>query len=445
MRTATRSVLLPILVFVSLIGCTQHSEELLQSGPMLGYSQMREVMIWIQTKSSAAVRIQYWEKGNEETKYFTDEKVTNKNEAFTAKLIADKLEPGKQYNYKVYINNLPIDLGYPLEFQTQTLWQWRTDPPEIKFAIASCFYVNEEVYDRPGEPYGGNFEILDVLYDKHPEFMVWMGDNVYLREADWYSRSGILKRYTHTRSYPALQKLLASTHHYATWDDHDFGINNSDRSMWNKETTLEAFKLFWANPSFGVYGNPGVTTYFQWGDLDFFLMDDRYYRSPEHRTETTDREVLGEAQVEWLIDNLTTSYAPFKFVVIGTPFLNPNAGGENHATYPEERKKILDMIAVENIRGVIFLTGDVHRSELTKLERKNNYPLYEFTISPLTAGPSRVYPNDARVEGTVVTDRSFGLFNVSGPRKDRTLTCQVFDWQGNERWSVSINENELRK
>ena len=277
----------------------------------------------------------------------------------------------------MFINDEKVELPYKLEFRTQELWQWRQDPPAIRFVIGSCLYINETEYDRPGTPYGDNYEVLNHIYEKSPEFMVWMGDNTYLREADWLARSSILARYTHTRSTPFLQPLLGSTHHYATWDDHDYGPNNSDRSWWNKETTLEAFKLFWANPSYGVMGQEGVTTFFQWGDLDFYMMDDRYYRSPEHRT-NTDREILGDKQVEWLIDALTSSWAPFKFVVIGTQFLNPNAGGENHSMYPAERKKILDKIAAENIPGVIFLTGDVHRSEVTKIERQGDISIVRY-------------------------------------------------------------------
>ena len=54
---------------------------------------------------------------------------------------------------------------------------------------------------------------------KNPDFMLWLGDNTYLRESDWNSRTGFIKRYPHTRALSELQPLLASTHHYATWDD----------------------------------------------------------------------------------------------------------------------------------------------------------------------------------------------------------------------------------
>ncbi len=437
-----------IKFFISLIFFTAiifAQSKLVQSGPMVGYSTMREVALWIQTTKEAKVKIEYWDKQNPGKKYYTAVAATEKYDAFTAQLLADELEPGNNYEYAVYINGEKVKFDYPLEFQSQKLWQWREDPPNVKFVIGSCFFVNEEIYDRPGTPYGGRHEIVDEIYEQKPEFMIWMGDNIYLREADWNARSSILKRYTHTRSYDKLQKLLGSTHHYATWDDHDFGPNNSDRSLWNKETTLEAFKLFWANPSYGFEDMPGVTTFFQWADLDFYMLDDRYYRSPEKRRETVERELVGEQQIEWLIDALTSSWAPFRFIVIGTQFLNPNAGGENHATYPEERQKIIDLITKEKIPGVIFLTGDVHRSEVTKLEREGTYPLYEFTISPLTAGvSSKMYPNNARIEGSGLLERSFGLLTVDGPRKDRTLTLQIVDWQGKEHYKISINENELK-
>ena len=165
-----------------------------------------------------------------------------------------------------------------MEFQTQELWKWRTDPPDVKFIVGSCSYINEPKFDRPGEPYGSNFEIFKSINKKNPDFMLWLGDNTYLREPDWNSRTGFIKRYSHTRAFPELQPLLASTHHYATWDDHDYGPNNSDGSFWLKETASEIFKLFWGNPNYDITGKGGITGFFQWSDLDFFLLDNRYHR-----------------------------------------------------------------------------------------------------------------------------------------------------------------------
>ena len=224
-----RFALTAFFIFISL-----HAQDLINSGPMVGYSTMQEVLLWVQTSENAKVHFEYYEIDNPSIRFKTDEKITEKKTGFVAKVIADQVMPGKKYNYEIFINDIKVFRDYEMEFQTQQLWKWRTDPPDFKFVIGSCSYVNEPKFDRPGEPYGSNFEIFNSINKKNPDFMLWLGDNTYLRESDWNSRTGFIKRYSHTRALSELQPLLASTHHYATWDDHDYGPNNSDGSFWLK-------------------------------------------------------------------------------------------------------------------------------------------------------------------------------------------------------------------
>jgi alkaline phosphatase D len=275
---------------------------------------------------------------------------------------------------------------------------------------------------------------------KSPDAMLWLGDNVYLREADWYSRTGILHRYTDQRSLKELQPLLASTHHYAIWDDHDFGPNDSDRSYHFKDVTLETFELFWGNPTTGVPGVKGITSFFQYHDMDFFLLDDRYHRSPNYR-KTGKATIMGEAQLEWLIDALVASRSPFKFVAIGGQVLNTAPVYENYSHHhAEEREYLLKRIEEEGITGVIFLTGDRHHTELSQYTNAAGNVVYDFTVSPLTSGHARnvTEQNDYRVEGTLVTQRNFGLLEFTGPRKARQLKMSIYDVEGKELWSREV-------
>ncbi len=418
----------------------------IKSGPMVGYSTMREVKLWVQTTGEAEIQINYWEKNKPDQIFKTDIYKAVKKNAYIVQPIADKVEPGRVYTYEVLVNNKKIDRNYPLEFQTQVLWQWHTDPPAFKFSTGSGAFINETQYDRLGKPYGGEYEIFENIYEHHPDFMLWLGDNSYLREADFNSRTGILKRFTHDRAIKELQPLLGSVHNYAIWDDHDFGPDNSDRGFWNKETTLEAFKLFWPNPSFGINGKPGTTAKFSWADADFFLLDDRYYRSPDRR-KYGKRQILGDEQIEWLIDNLSYSRAPFKFIAIGGQVLNPTPTEEDYSGYPVEKEKLLKAIQQEGITGVIFLTGDVHRTELTKLERHGTYPLYDFTISPITSGPSgnKYAKNSLRVDGSlIIGKRNYAIFEITGPRKDRQLKCTIYDKNGKNLWEYKLKASELK-
>lgn len=433
------------LVFCLLvISC--HAQDLMKSGPMVGYSTMQEVLLWVQTSENAKVHFEYYEMDNPKIRFKTDQKETVKKSGYVAKLIADEVLPGKKYNYEIFINDLKVERGYKMEFQAQELWKWRTDPPDVNFVIGSCSYVNEPQFDRPGKPYGSNFEIFNSINKKSPDFMLWLGDNTYLRESDWNSRTGFIKRYSHTRALSELQPLLASTHNYATWDDHDYGPNNSDGSFWLKETASEIFKLFWGNPNYDITGKGGVTGFFQWSDLDFFLMDNRYHRTSNNNF-TGDRQILGKDQIDWLINALTFSQATFKFIAIGGQVLSSGAVYENYANYPEERKYLLDKIREAKIEGVIFLDGDRHHTVLSKMqEAKNVYPLYDLTCSSLTAGTNdddESY-NVYSLKETLVSVNNFGVLNVTGPMENRELIIKIFDKDGQELWKKSIKANDLK-
>ena len=433
-------------ILFSLMFISTYAQDLINSGPMVGYSTMQEVLLWVQTEERANVHFEYYEIDNPKVKFSTDKIETEKKNGYVAKLIADQVIPGKKYKYEVYINNYKIKRNYAMEFQTQELWKWRTDPPDVKFIIGSCSYINEPEFDRPGKPYGSNFEIFNSINKKNPDFMLWLGDNTYLREPDWNSRTGFIKRYSHTRAIPELQPLLASTHHYATWDDHDYGPNNSDGSFWLKETASEIFKLFWGNPNYNVTGKGGITGFFQWSDLDFFLLDNRYHRTANNNL-TGNRQMLGKDQIDWLINALSFSQASFKFVAVGGQVISNGAVYENYATYPDERKYLLDKIREAKIEGVIFLDGDRHHTILSKMqETKNVYPLYDLTCSSLTAGVNNDNEpyNSFKLEETFVNVNNFGMLNVTGPTNDRELTIQIFDKDGKELWIKSIKANDLK-
>lgn len=407
----------------------------LQSGPMPAYSAMRESVLWLQTTYPAKVSLCY---GIGETMSDTLTLFTTSAEYNTAKFFIKGLEPGTTYMYNLLIDGVSASLKYNT-FNTQKLWQHREDPPAFSMAVGSCAYTNEPKYDRPGKGYGVGNSIFTQIEAKKPNAMLWLGDNIYLREADYDSEYGINARYTHYRSVKELQGLLQCTHHYAIWDDHDFGPNDADRSYILKEHTLAAFKRFWGNYNYGINGKPGITSTFNFNDAQFFLLDNRYYRTPNKRT-TGERFILGEEQLQWLIDALKSSPASFKFIAIGGQFLNEAAVHENHATFGEERSRILELLEKENIKNVIFLTGDRHRTELHKLELANGNVIYDLTCSPLTstAYEMRNEENPLRVDGTMVTEQNFGLLNFSGSFKERVLHMQIFDTEGKLKWERKI-------
>ena len=436
----------PLLLTLILFGgwSAMAQNKLLQSGPMVGYVDMKEALLWAQTTRATTVEFVYWDKNNPSVKFMTDPVRTEKSTAFTAKCIADRVEPGRQYVYELRINGKPVKLSYPTEFKTQTLWAWRTDPPDFSLATGSCAYVNETEYDRPGKPYGSNYRIFTTIAAQKPDLMLWLGDNTYLREPDWTTRTGTFHRFTHARSLPELQPLLASTQHYAIWDDHDFGPNDSDGSWVHKDISWEAFRAFWGNPTFGVNGQKGCTSWFKYADIDFFLLDNRYFRTPND-CESCPRTMLGREQLEWFKAALAASTAPFKVVAIGGQVLSTQKLNERYINlFPAERDSILTHIERENIKGVVFLTGDVHLTEFSALKNAAGNWVYDLTTSPLTSGVNTYGKSDdntLRVEGTLVMEHNFSILSFSGPRKERRLQIKVVNAEGKELWKKTILPN----
>lgn len=446
MTNAFRSpIFLGLSIILWLLLSASYGQSLLQAGPMNGYSDLRETAVWVQTKASAQVAIRFWQEDKPTIKKTSQALKTEKSKAFAATIIIDSLMHGTTYAYELLINGKPVKIDHPLRFRTQTLWQHRSDPPSFSFVAGSCTYVNEPTWDRPGKPYGDSMMVFETINKLQPDFMLWVGDNAYTREGDWNTRSGFQHRYTHTRSLKEMQALLGNTHHYATWDDHDYGPNDSDRGFANKQIASETFFNFWPTLPGKPLGEGPVCQTFQWNDCQFFMLDDRWFRAPNNDKDST-RPYFGEAQINWLIDALTYSKANFKFICSGGQIINPARTKENYAIFPVERRQLLDRITKAEITGVFFITGDRHHTELSKLNRPGTYPLYDLTTSPLTSGTHNPgnEGNYLRVPGTLYTGRNFAHFTISGTAKSRTMKIDLRNNLGEVVWTKEIAAAELK-
>lgn len=430
----------------------------LVAGPMPGYTEHRETLIWLQTRCARTTGIEYWEGTRDRSKVGRNEVSTAMRAGLSCDLqthhfVLGGLKMGTTYSYRVLIDGKPHPFPYPLLFRTKPLWEWRSDAPDFNFLLGSCLYVNDSAYDRPGSPYGQGTDILLKMNEKPSDFMLWLGDNVYTREADYGSESGLRYRYMHTRADSNLQPFLASRHHYAIWDDHDYGSNDACKSYPLKETTLQLFREYWANKTYGQDGR-GIYSMFSYSDADFFLLDDRFFRDFQFLSDKThpDKTQLGEEQLQWLFNSLSYSRATFKFIVIGGQFLNEHTSKESYNFYKAERERILDFIIENRISGVVFLTGDRHHSELIRNDRvqpKLGYALYDFTCSAISSRASDISKSDeinnpTRIPNTLVMENNFGNISISGPRGQRVLILQCFDKNGTLKWEHRLTQGELK-
>ena len=177
------------------------------------------------------------------------------------------------------------------------------------------------------------------------------------------------------------------------------------------------------------------------------MLDNRFFRSPNDRL-TGEKVLLGASQIQWLIDALVTSKASFKIIVIGGQVVSSAAVFENYENYKTEKETLLNEIAANKIKGVTFISGDRHFTELSMLKRTDAYALYDWTVSPLTSGHGNIEKiakeeNKNRVEGSLFAQHVFGTLSFSGEKDTRQMKLTLFDKEGKELWNKVILKKEL--
>lgn len=409
------------------------------NGPMPGRTAHNEVAIWLQCQGPCSVELEYYATEDAQApKLRTGVQTSDPRDAHAMTFDLRGLAPGTWYTYHVLVNGRRLVTPEDLLVRTAPLVPYGSDAPDFTVATGSCAYLNEAGNDRPGKPYGGDYGIFDAMADQEPDLMLWLGDNVYFRDADLSSLSGFQHRYTHARGTKDLQRLLRSTHHVAIWDDHDFGPNDADGSFINAGMARATFDLFWPNPVGRPTGLRTNTTAFSYADVDFFLLDNRTERVPP-RVSTSTPAILGDGQIDWLIRALKASKASFKVVAVGGQFLNDAPVYENMATVPRERQALIERIDKEGIANVVFLSGDRHFTELSRLTYADGRELHDLTVSPLTSGAYA--PNEENrlsVTGSRVTERNFATLFFHGPRTDRKMTMTVHAANGEIIWTDEL-------
>jgi alkaline phosphatase D len=422
------------------------------AGPMIGYTEHREICIWLQTTCAQKVTIQYKRKDSKEKPIEIMQQLNAASNCnpVNLKFYPSLLEPGVTYNYEILLDNKSVSLPYPLSFTTKPLWEWRTDAPEFSFLAGSCLYLNDSAYDRPGQPYGQGTQIIETMSNTPAQMVLWLGDNTYTREVDYSSASGLRYRYQHMRVLPELQKLLATKINYAIWDDHDFGYNDGNKTYPLKDISREIFQEYWANQTYGE-NNEGIYTTFSQSDAQFFMLDNRFFRDENFLDEKSypNKSQLGEKQLDWYLQSLLKSRATFKFVCMGGQFLNEYTDKESYQFFKNERKKIINFIVDNKISGVIFLSGDRHHTELlnnTSVKDSLGYTLYELTSSAISSGPNTKAEKDnpMRVDGTLVVENNFCKLTLSGKRKERKVVIECINKTGSILWTQTISENQLK-
>ncbi len=409
------------------------------SGPMQGYTTATSLKIWLLAKDVKKISV---ELSNENEKYSLEantDSCTIYNEFSPAAFSFENLKPNTNYEVLVKLDKHEVRDKKMISVKTLS----EENVQDFSFLLGSCAFMPSK-FLKPFYP--KIYKRIFKSMSKNPaDFMLWLGDNLYYRPKHYGSVKGMEQCQIRTRKFNQIDHFLKSMPQYAIWDDHDYGPNDSDKDFPLKDSSLAIHKKFWANSFFGTNEIPGIFSNFRMYDCEFFLLDNRFYRTNPNAENAT---ILGENQLNWFLENLKKSTAVFKFVAVGSQIVNENTPHERYAEFSSERKKIFDFIRENKISGVIFLTGDIHHSVLMKSDSLCSYPIYDFTCSPLTSVVHNVHPyefeNRQVVKGKIAITYNFGKIRVEGKEGERECIIETYNAKGEKIWDYVIQEKELQ-
>ncbi len=349
--------------------------------PIAGDMTSKRAVIAFHVADDSPVTLRVWTPDE----VVLDEAVKPSGDGFH-KVMVDDLSPGTTYQYAVFYGDKE-----PFE-ERGLIGTFKTAPREdaldvVRVALISCigqgsilpdFFMPEGTDQPTLEPF--HWEIFEQAADFDLDALIHLGDQAYL-DFVWSEQGGEVDAYLHAWGYyhgGGYRDLYPLAGLYATWDDHE-ATDNARFDPWDM-TAEEQVKLANAQEAwFKVVPidatKPGpVWRGFRWGaTVEFLLLDCRYELGADR--------LMTEAQLQWLLDAIEASPCRFVCVVTPKPFAAITASVELFADnadrwdgYPAQRERLAALLDDNDLRHVVFVTGDIHMNYLGRASESGDAP-----------------------------------------------------------------------
>jgi len=218
-------------------------------------------------------------------------------------------------------------------------------PTSFTVAAASCARL------------GSNGAVYDTINALEPDLFISTGDLFYadyVETAEHYAHA-----YASSLGQPAQAALYSAVPIAYVWDDHDYGRNNSDRTMPYRDLALAAYRQ--NVPHYPLDIDEAICQAFSIGRVQFVLLDERSNRDPGSTPDGPNKSMLGSPQLEWLEARLSDNSFALTVLVSQVPWVaDADDGADYWGGYAYERAVIADFIAANDIDNLLMVAGDAH-------------------------------------------------------------------------------------
>ena len=300
-------------------------------------------------------------------------------------------------------------------------------------------------------------KILETLSKSKPDVFITMGDIIYKDSLNPLDKK---IEYDNLKNSTFYNNLYKSTKILGTWDDHDYGINDSGSEYPEKISSQKLFLDFLDEPLAserrqreGIYTSNFIT--FNKLNIHIILLDTRYFRSSLKKkyiywgdyvaNENENATILGNEQWEWL-ENELKKPSDLKIIVSSIQFFNEDHPFEKWGNFPLEKKKLLNIIKNKDISNLIILSGDRHISEAFYFKELNFGNILEITSSPLNIEipfPIKNKHQEFKI-GSTIQKSNFGNILIESKGLEYEFSFQYVLKDG-EKISIPLNYSITKK
>lgn len=398
-------------------------------GPLIGHLSDREAIVWARVPQRGTYRARAVSIDGRHTVRATAEAKAEADWTLHWKLAS--LKPATDYRVTF---EPPADSRHPLEPLTL-----RVPPPaelaaKVSLGFGSCA-------DYPDSP------VWAQIAAECRDGMVLLGDTPYIDTTELRWVRWAYRRFSSAPSFAAAFRQIPF---WGTWDDHDFGRNDSDGTLPGKELSRQGFVEYRPNLNAGEDGQ-GVYTRFRRGPVEVFVLDTRWFSKTEKSwADPTQPTLIGLRQWEWLKAGLRSSTATFKVLASGIIWDGKAGSTESDAwgTYAHERDALYRWIGENRISGVVLVGGDIHVSRHMKYptKREVGYDLHQFIVSPLG---DRVLPKLGPPSRTVVQSAAepwvFMKLTADSTQPVATLRAEWINRDGRRIFEAVLDASQLER
>lgn len=373
-------------------------------GPFVGPVDHESAVVWLRTEGAAEVTMRVVDLNGVEV--HAARLAPSADSDWCASAVVRGLRPDTAYRCLV---TAPDGVDGECGFRTAVA---PGQPGRCAVAIGSC----------ASESFPG---VWERMAGEGVEVVVLCGDTPYIDTSDIAVNR---RRHREFLAQPGLADLLRTRSLVGTWDDHDFGGNDTDGRSVERDGIRGVFLDYRPLVTAGEAGQ-GIYTAFRRGPVEVFLIDARYFSQTEPSPVAADKPtLLGRRQWDWLRRSLAASTAPFKLLVTGMVWHDkPNTEKDDWETYAHERDALFRWIGEQRIGGVVLVGGDVHVSLRLAHDTAATagYAIPEYVSSPLhdRIKPKLVPTQDRRLVWSAVEPNVFLLIEADSTGPEPTLAA----------------------